>query len=432
MHFTIADITARRERLARQWNEQLNDDEAVLIHSGEPIQKPGGLDINYPFLPHPSYYWLTGRRREGEVVLYNKNEGWIEFQQAWTKDQAVWEGDRNDLLVEQAGKNIGGLDAYLKARSFGTVYSLGQAPGQAVAEGKTFILRTLMDQTRRIKDAAEVKLVRDIADIAAHGYRALKGAIRPGVSEKELQLAFEMEIFRRGAHTVPYDTIVGSGPNAATLHALPTARIIGDNELVLIDAGADVYDYCVDITRTFGSSAQMDSQRKDLYGLVLSVQQECIGMTQAGAWWRDVHGHAAKRFTEGLLGFGIFKGNLDTLIEKEVIALFFPHGLGHLVGLRVRDTGQEENLSPKRYFGSRLRVDLQLEPGHLITVEPGLYFIKALLEDEEVMQPYRDHINLQELEHWKNIGGVRIEDNILVTETGNENLTAAVEKAEGL
>jgi len=432
MYFTTADIAARRERLAAQWQEQLNDDEAVLVYCGQPIQKPGGLDITYPFLPHPAYFWLTGRRREEEVLLYSKGEGWVEFQKEWTKEQAVWEGDRNDLLVQQPGKDLTELEDYLKSKHFSTVYALGQAPGNPAVEGKAFILRTLMDQTRRVKDAAEVKLVRAIADIAARGYRTLKAAIRPGVSEKELQLVFETEILRCGAHTVPYDTIVGSGLNAATLHALPTARIIGENELVLVDAGADIYDYCVDITRTFGSSAAIGSRRKDLYGLVLSVQQECISMTQAGAWWRDVHGHAAKRFTEGLLGFGIFKGSLDTLIEKEVIAPFFPHGLGHLVGLRVRDTGQEENLSPKKYFGSRLRVDLRLEAGHLITVEPGLYFIKALLEDRELMKPYQDYINQQELEHWKTIGGVRIEDNILVTETGNENLTAAVEKVEEL
>src|ERR1044071_6386149 len=98
MYFTTSDISARRKKLEARWNEQLANDEAVLVYSGEPVQKPGGLDQTYPFLPHPAYFWLTGRRRESEVVLYNKNTGWVEFQKEIGADEAVWEGDRHDLL----------------------------------------------------------------------------------------------------------------------------------------------------------------------------------------------------------------------------------------------------------------------------------------------------------------------------------------------
>lgn len=429
MYFTKADINARRTRLAAQWNNVLKDDEAVLVYSGHPVQKPGGLDQTYPFLPHPSYFWLTGRRREEEVILYNKHTGWMEFQKTWTREQSVWEGEKKDLLVQEPGEDLQRLERYLETQHFSRVYQLGQVPGNPPAEGNTLTLRTLLDQTRRVKDAAEVTLIRHIADIAAYGYRELAQMIRPGISEMDVRLAFEMQTFRHGGHTVPYDTIVGSGSNASILHALPTAKTIGDNEFVLVDAGVSVYDYCVDITRTFPSSATMDTRHKALYELVLSVQQDCIAKTVAGAFWHDIHSYAAREFTRGLLQLGILKGDLSGLIEKEVIASFFPHGLGHLVGLHVRDTGQEENLSPRIYFGSRLRVDLQLEPGHLITVEPGLYFIKALLEDPEFIKKHREDINWNELEHWKNIGGVRIEDNILVTASGNENLTEAVPKA---
>ncbi|RYY59435.1 MAG: M24 family metallopeptidase, partial [Chitinophagaceae bacterium] len=111
---------------------------------------------------------------------------------------------------------------------------------------------------------------------------------------------------------------------------------------------------------------------------------------------------------------------------------FFPHGLGHLVGLRVRDTGHAENLNPKAYFGARLRVDIQLEPGHLITVEPGLYFIDALLQDPEKQAQFKENVDWSELEHWKKIGGVRIEDNLLVTEGAPDNLTSVVDKASAL
>jgi len=429
MYFTSQHIKARKASLSAKWDTILNNDEAVIIHSGEPIQKPGGLDQSYPFLPHPSYFWVTGRRREGEVILYSKNTGWLEFQKAYTLDQMVWEGEKHDLLVEDKGVDVNNLKEYLNKNSFSQLYHLGQS-GIPVSEGKHFELRTAMDRTRRKKDAAEITLIKHLAGIAAFGYNAIKKVIQPGLSEKEIQVVFESEIFRHGAHTVPYESIVGSGTNAAVLHALPTQKIIKEKELVLVDAGVDIYDYCVDITRTFGSTQNMPTQQKALYQLVLLVQKECINMSKTGVFWRDVHSRAATLFTEGLLNLGILKGNLSTLIEKQVVSAFFPHGLGHLVGIRVRDTGHEENINPKSYFGARLRVDIQLEAGHLITVEPGLYFIKALLESPDTRSKFSEDISWSELDKWMHVGGVRIEDNILITEKGNENLTAEVEKAE--
>ena len=427
MYFSKQDIHARRENLALKWNSILPGDEAVVVYSGGAIQKPGGLDRNYPFLPHPSYYWLTGRRREDEVILYNKNTGWVEFQKAFTNEQALWEGEKNDLLVSQPGRNIDQFNDYLKAEKFAAIYNLGQTTD--AISGKAFELRTMLDQTRRKKDNAEIKLIKHLAEITSFGYKEIQRVLQPGVSEKDIQIAYESAIFRHGSHTTPYETIVGSGTNASNFHALPTQKGIKEKEFVLVDAGADIFDYCTDVTRVFASSKNMSSLHKDLYQLVLSVQYECIEMSKPGVNWRDVHSKAAILFTEGLLNFGILKGNLSQLIEKEVISVFFPHGLGHLVGLRVRDTGQEENPNPKSYFGSRLRVDLQLEEGHLISVEPGLYFIKRLFDNPEIQNKFKEDICWQELEKWKHIGGVRIEDNILITETGNENLTFCVPKA---
>ncbi|RYE01839.1 MAG: aminopeptidase P family protein [Sphingobacteriales bacterium] len=431
MYFTSHDIQARRARLAAKWNAILKNDEAVLVHSGHPLQKPGGLDQTYPFLPHPAYYWLTGRRREGEVLLYNPAAGWIEFQTPFTKEQAVWEGEKNDLLVQVPGRDASELTAYVQQEKFTAAYDLGQTSNYK-AEGKAFELNTAMDVVRRVKDAAEVAMIRGIADIANAGYRAIVETLRPGITEKELHIAYESAIYRAGAQTVPYESIVGSGPNAAILHALPTQRVIGEGELVLVDAGADVLDYCVDITRTYASSPSVNDRQKALYDLVLKVQLACIDMCRPGNWWRDVHNTAAHMFTEGLKELGILKGELSTLLEKEVVALFFPHGLGHLVGLRVRDVGHAENLSPKTYFGARLRVDIQLEAGHLITVEPGLYFIDALLNDPEKHTAFKEDVDWNELAHWKGLGGVRIEDNLLITEGGPDNLTSVVDKAAGL
>ena len=428
MYFTAEDIQARRQRLAARWDSLLGTDEAIVVYSGEPLPKPGGLDQTYPFLPHPAYYWLTGRRREEEAVVYNRQSGWTEFQKVISREESFWEGAREDLLVEGPGRPVKELSEFLAGSKFSAVYKLGQG---AVIEGKAFDLRTALDQTRRIKDASEVRLVRDLAGIAAQGYRKIREVLRPGITEKDIQLAYKDEIYRRGAHTTPYDSIVGSGPNAAVLHALPTRKVIKEGELVLVDAGADQFDYCVDITRTFASSGNISQRHRDLYALVLRAYTECVAMSKSGVWWRDVHMHAARVISEGLLGLGILKGSLDTVLEREVASVFFPHGVGHLVGLRVRDTGHEENLNPKTYFGARLRVDIQLEENMLLTVEPGCYFIPALLEASDVQSKFRDEINWEELKHWKDIGGVRIEDNILIKQGGNENLTEDVPKDPG-
>ncbi|HEU4472455.1 MAG TPA: aminopeptidase P family protein [Flavisolibacter sp.] len=427
MYFNLGDIQARREKLAVKWNEQLSGGEAVLVYSGEPVQKPGGLDQHYPFLPHPAYFWLTGRRRESEVVLYSKDHGWISFQKDIPAEEAVWEGERTDLLVIEEGKPRSGLEKFLSDNRFSGVYKLGQS--LLPVEGKAFELRTSLDRVRRKKDEAEVRLLRQLAGIAGKGYRKIEAALHPGTTERALQVAYEGEILLHGAHGLPYDTIVGSGANSAILHALPTHRIIREGEYVLVDAGADIYDYCVDITRVFPSSTNMSARHKDLYQLVLRAHAECIAMSKPGVMWRNVHLHAARVMTEGLLQLGILKGSLDSLIEKEVISAFFPHGLGHLVGLRVRDTGHEENLHPKTYAGARLRVDIELEEHHFITVEPGCYFIGALLDSAAVRNKYKDDISWDETAKWKEIGGVRIEDNILITKEGNDNLTVDIPKS---
>lgn len=423
--FTISDIQQRRVKVAQAWDTILSNKEAVLVYSGEPISKPGGLDQTYTFIPHPAYYWLTGRRRESEVVLYAKDLGWIEFQLDINPEEMIWEGERTDLLVSQAGKNIKELNAFLESHKFENKYELGQA---VFINGKAFDLRKALDRERRKKDESEVKLITHLADIANFGYEKIAEAIRPGLSEKEIQIIYETEIYRRGSHTTPYDSIVGAGTNTAILHALPTNRVVLENEFVLVDAGADIFDYCVDITRTYFSSGKMTGQHKDLYELVLKAYTECAAMCMVGVQWRDIHAKAAHIITEGLLQLGILRGSYDDLIEKEVVSLFFPHGVGHLVGLRVRDAGQEENTHPKTYFGARLRIDLELEENNLVTVEPGCYFIASILNNVKVQEKFKEEVNWTEVEKWKNIGGVRIEDNFLVKNGTTINLTKVVKK----
>ena len=429
--FNEKTISLRRERLEPEWKNLLGDKDCVLVFSGEPITKPGGLDQTYTFMPHPSYFWLSGYRRNWGVVFYSRDLGWKDFILPVTKEESIWEGMEPFSFN---GQDVKTLNDFLHKHKFETIFALGQPTLKQVDLSMTFRsdlffqLKEKFDQCRRIKDSEEVKLVQMLAGMANKGYERIKQFIQPGVTEREIQIEYEAEVFRSGAHGMPYDSIVGSGSNAAILHAIPTLKKVQKDELVLIDAGAHIDDYCVDITRVFSTSGKFTSQQQSLYDLVVLAQKKGIEKATAGTQWNQVHRTTAQVIAQGLIDMNIMKGSVDSILDTGAISMFYPHGVGHLVGLRVRDTGQEENKNPKSYCGVRIRVDLVLKENMLITVEPGCYFIKTLLNDPMNREKYKEFINFSEAEKWLNIGGVRIEDDILITNTEAKNLTAVVPK----
>lgn len=395
----------------------IHDNEALVVFSGLPIKKPGGLDQSYDFIPHPTYYWLTGSRRAQQAVLFSKKTGWVHFFSPATSQEKIWEGAADEVLLTPNNLEFKTLNDFLKKENL--------APATSDRE---FILRNCVDQVRRSKDPEEIDLIERLAKMAQAGYQKVTQIIRPGISEREIQLEYEMAVFQAGADSMPYGSIVGSGTNSAILHAVPTQRKVLENEIILIDAGAALNDYCVDITRIFASSGKMSTQQKELYDLVYKSQTECIQMCKTGVAWNQVHEKAARIIAQGLIDWKIFNGSVDSCLDSEAISLFFPHGVGHLVGLRVRDTGHEENKNPRTYFGARLRVDLTLEENMLITVEPGCYFIKELLHSSANQEKFKTSINFNEANKWLPVGGVRIEDDILITSSKPRNLTDVVPK----
>ncbi len=422
MYFDSKTISERKARAGKALDQVIGNDEVVVVHAGSPIQKPGGHDQTYSFLPHPDYFWLTGFRRTHGVSVYTKADGWIDFVQPVTRDEKVWEGGGESL----PGKDVALFAKWIEGKKS---IELGQSLHSLSVDPAKDIKGVLeaFNEVRRVKDAAEIALVKKIAGIAAQGYAKLPSFIRPGVSERDIQIEYETAVLKAGSEKFPYDCIVGTGTNAAVLHAIPTARVVKDGEMVLIDAGADIADYCVDVTRVY-SSGTFSSQQKALYDIVLKAQTESIALCKPGVEWRDVHLMSARVIAQGLKDLGILNISADDAISSEAIAVFFPHGVGHMVGLRVRDVGGKYNPNPKRYGGARLRVDIPLREGYLMTVEPGCYFINALLSDAETRATYSSEINWAETEKWMNVGGVRLEDDIHVTSGGPENLTHIIPK----
>ncbi len=428
MHiFDTQTIQKRRDRLKPVLDSHLTDDTLVLFASGDAITKPGGLDQTYPFLPQPEYYWISGLRRPWGVVAYSKTEGFTDFVEPVSPAERLWEGVEGDV----EGTPVSELDSWIAAKKFKKIFVIGSqktAEKSLVASQDQHLeILEAVNTVRRIKDEAEIALVKKCAQAALAGYQAVEKFIRPGVTERDIQIEYESTVLRAGVDKFPYDSIVGAGTNAAVLHFYPSKRVVAQDDLILIDAGADIEDYCVDITRVFSASGKFTTQQQAVYDIVKKAQSLSVSMCTPGTDWPDVHAASARTIAQGLQDLNILKCDPETALETQAISLFFPHGVGHLVGLRVRDVGGIVTKPTQKYFGVNLRVDLKLQENFMVTVEPGLYFVKNLLENQENRSKYKDLINWSEVEKWMSVGGVRIEDDILVN-SSPINLTQIVRK----
>jgi Xaa-Pro aminopeptidase len=415
-------LERRRRAAAEQW--QL-DDQVVLIGAGDRIPVPGRGDRTYPFRTHSEYLYLTDCERPRGVLAFDPHEGWVDFVEPVTRDERLWEGA---AASEPEGVPLAELAAWLERRRGRPLACLGVAlPDVASAAQLEADLRYGLNHVRRRKDAVELERMRAAERATRAGFAQVAPLIEPGRSERELQIELEVAFFRGGADFLAFDTIVGSGPNSAVLHFPPTSRRLADGELVLIDAGAEYRGYASDITRTYPASGRFSAEQQELHAIVAAALERATERCTAGTEWRDVHRAAALVIAEGLVEFGLLRGEPEGLVERGAQALFFPHGVGHMLGLGVRDAGEVlRGREPREDEFPRLRVDLPLEPGHVFTVEPGIYFVPALLDDTDLRERHRDAVDWERAEAMLGFGGIRIENNVLITDDGNEVLTADV------
>jgi Xaa-Pro aminopeptidase len=345
--------------------------------------------------------------------------------------ELLWEG----VPEVPAGQDAADLPGWLKSRSGEPVVLLGNPPAelaQHVARDAALsaAAREKLDGVRRIKDAAEIALIKRAAAATAAGFRKVREVIRPGITERQIQVELEAEMRRHGADGTSFGTIVGAGTHSAVLHFEPGSRVVGENDLVLVDSGAEISEYAADVTRAFSAGARFTAEQQAIYDLVLAGQAAAIAKCRAGTEWHEVHRAAAAVMADGLRQLGILKGSTDSLLETAAIFLFFPHGVGHMLGLRVRDVGGTLPGRPKGRLccGAGVRVDMPLQAGFVMTVEPGLYFVPAMLDDAGRRAQFKDAVAWDRLDRWRPVGGVRIEDDILITAGGPESLTAAIPK----
>lgn len=414
----------RRARLM----EQMGHDAIAIIATRPEMYR--NRDADYKFRADSSFYYLTGFAEPEAVAVIQTGaaQPYTLFCRERNRDMEIWNGLRagtegavNDYAADQAF-TIEQLDAQiiaLLANKKRLYVRLGQDPafdlrvtgwlkkiaasqrqgGQPPVE--IVQLDSIVDEMRLFKDDFEVNLMREAAQISAQAHVRAMQQVKPGMLEYALE-AEVLYVMQKNGCTTAYNSIVGGGANACILHYVENNQPLKDGDLVLIDAGAELDHYAADITRTFPVNGQFSPEQKALYELVLKAQLAAIEVTQPGNHYRLPHETAVKILTTGLLELGLLQGSVDELIAGEAFRQFYMHGTGHWLGMDVHDVGNYKINHEWRPY----------EPGMVVTVEPGLY----IAPDDETVEA-----------RWRGIG-IRIEDDVLITENGNEVLTRDVPK----
>lgn len=395
-------------------------------------------DVEYNFRQDSDFFYLTGfDEPEAVAVLapHHAEHRFILFVRPKEREKEVWTGYR--CGVEGAKEIYGADEAYPIAeldeklpqyleKADKIYYRLGRdrnfnekvlyhwqrlmatypkrGTGPIAIEDAGVILHSM----RLVKSQAELELIRQAAAISVEAHNYAQEIASPGRYEYEIQAEME-RIFRlRGGTGVAYPSIVASGTNACILHYIENTRQMQDGDLLLIDAACAYGYYNADITRTFPVNGKFTGEQKTLYDIVLEAQKQAIAEIKPGNPYNAFHDTAVRVLTEGLVELGILQGQIDDLIKEEKYKPFYMHRTGHWLGLDVHDVGVYQH-------GESPQI---LQPGQVLTVEPGLYIVPQTqpAEGQPAIAP-----------RWEGIG-IRIEDDVLVTETGHEILTAGVPK----
>ena len=396
---------------------QMQPNSALLLFSE--IEKRRNNDCTYPFRQDSYFWYLTGFNEPNAALLLLKieqAEKAIIFLRPRDPLLETWNGLR--LGVERAPQQLNVNEAY-SIEEFATVLpkilknltALYYVPEihtwgdklvteSAVSFNEILDWRPMLSEMRLIKSPNEIRLMQQAGQITALGHIKAMQTTRPNRFEYEIESDILHEFNRHCARFPSYNSIVAGGNNACILHYTENDRPLNDGDLVLIDAGCEFAMYAGDITRTFPVNGKFSQPQREIYELVLKAQKRAIELLVPGNSIKQANDEVIRIKTQGLVNLGILKGDVDTLIEQQAYRQFYMHGLGHWLGLDVHDVGS--------YGQDKQRI---LEIGMVITVEPGIY----IAEDADVPEQYKGI-------------GVRIEDNLLMTEYGNKILTAAAPK----
>ncbi|KAL2397973.1 putative Xaa-Pro aminopeptidase pepP [Exophiala dermatitidis] len=396
-------------------------------------------DQAVPFRQRRYFFYLSGCRLPDAYLTYNIPQDILTlFIPPVDPDSVIWAGlpeSKEEALQKYDVDQVlysdevnAALAAYGTPQSKTTVYAI---PEQ-VSEHITFLpfaatdfehLKTAIDECRVIKDSYEVALMRKANQISTLAHIEAAKVVRTATNEQELYGAFIGTCISNGAHEQAYHSICASGTSCSTLHYIRNDQPLRERLNILLDAGAEYNCYCADITRTFPISGTFTPESQTIYNIVDEMQSSCFKLLRANVRWEDVHEHAHWVAIRGLKKAGILVGNEQEIFDKRISVAFFPHGLGHYLGMDTHDTGGHANYDDPDTMFKYLRVRGNVPAGAVITVEPGIYFCKFILDPVLEDPKLSKYIDKTVLDRYWAVGGVRIEDDIHITEDGYENLT---------
>ncbi|HET9235201.1 MAG TPA: aminopeptidase P family protein [Candidatus Eisenbacteria bacterium] len=426
-------------------------------------QLPRNYPANtWPFRQDSTFLYYTGCNVPGAVAVFTEEAGFELYVPEAHEDDELWHGPvpGPDALRERCGADrvLGRSGAAERIRKLsangGRVHTvavcepiaLGElrswtglhlvpgAPDAASGGGSEALMDQIISQ-RILLSSEELDEMRTALAVTRRAHAAARELSRPGVTEQ--QIASEVaRIFIEAGHTEAYNSIITVRGEILHCHDYPNT--LRDGQLLLIDAGSEAPSgYASDITRAFPVSGTFDAFQRDVYAVVLRAQEAAIDRCRAGERYRDVHLEACRVIAEGLVELGLLRGKPEELVELGAHALFFPHGIGHLIGLDVHDMegyGDRAGYAPGRQrseqFGlAYLRLDRDLQPGMVVTIEPGLYFVPAILHRKSFRERFAGVVNFERAERHLGFGGIRIEDDVTVTSGAPEVLSASIPKS---
>ncbi len=423
----MIDTTSAKEykRRRKKLMDMMGEDSIAIIPTS-PVRMRN-RDVEYPFRADSDFYYLTGfdepeavavllpNRERGEFVMFCRERD--PTMEVWNGPRAGIEGvceyygaddafpisDLDDILpglienTERLFFNIGN-DRLFDQKVVGWVNQVRERSRTGVhAPDEIISPNHFLHEMRLYKSRHEIKLMRKAAKISAKAHIRAMQMCRPGMMEYQLESELNHDFHQAGARDSAYPAIVGGGANACILHYVNNNQVLNDGDVVLIDAGCEYQGYASDITRSFPVNGEFTEEQAIIYEIVLEAQLAAIEQVQPGNHWNDPHIAATEVLTRGLLDAGILKGRLKSLMKDKVYAQYYMHRTGHWLGMDVHDVGDYKIEGDWR----------TLEPGMVLTVEPGLYLPKGT-----------KGLN----KRWWNIG-IRIEDDVLVTKDGYDVLS---------
>jgi len=484
---SVAPIPARfpAKLHARKVAAELNASDGLVFLPGEPSRSYEDSDMGPAFRQRRYFYYLSGANFADCAVTYELASDrlilWVPYVEP---RQVLWFGstpgiseclkqfDVDDVRYTTQLNKF--LYRHLTPGSTLYVIHADQVPLhgdflQSAAEVRIDVtsLQPAMDQARVIKTDYEVAMIRKAAAVSALAHRRVAEKLLRLENESEIEAVYQAWCTTSGAREQAYAIIAGSGKNASTLHYDANNEPLEGREVVVFDAGCEWHCYASDITRTLPISGKFSAEARAVYDIVARMQDECISLIRPGTLFFDLHIHASRVAQQGLLKLGVLKGDPAEVWDAGTVAAFFPHGLGHHVGLEVHDVSGRERLlllnnvmggqggrvgkrevvtpemlgamvqasalgavgaAPPPYKGRQY-----LRKNMIVTVEPGIYFCREYIEGYFLSNPrHARFINKTVLERYYRVGGVRIEDDILVTDSRYENLSTGAPKGDEL